>query len=48
MTKDTDGRRILSVTRVLLGIPSGFKDMEGNRCQWNDNALGQKDWGDLL
>ena len=48
MTKDTDGKRILSVTRVLLGIPSGFKDMEGNRCQWNDVALGQRDWGDLV
>ena len=48
MAKDTDGKRILSVTRVLLGIPSGFKDMEGNRCQWNDDAIGQKNWGDLL
>ena len=47
MGKDTNGKRILSVTRVLLGIPSSFRDMAGDRCQWNQSSLGQKDWGDL-
>lgn len=47
MAKDTDGKRILSVTRVLLGIPANFKDMNGNRCQWNQSVLGQKNWEEL-
>ena len=47
MGKDTNGKRILSVTRVFLGIPSGFVEQEGGRCQWNQSLLGQKNWGDL-
>ena len=44
---DGDGKRILRVRRVLLGIPNGFRDMKGNRIQWNQSLLGQKKWGDL-
>ena len=28
-------------------VPNGFKDMAGNRCQWNQSHLGQKNWSDL-
>ena len=48
MSADNDGRSILKIRRVLLGIPSNFKDMKGSRCQWNTSALGSKKWGDLI
>jgi hypothetical protein len=48
MGKDTDGKRILRATRVLLGIPSFFKDEIGRRCEWDDDKLGQKKWGSLI
>lgn len=44
---DKDGARILKVRRVLLGIPGTFVNMDGNRVQWSQSRLGQKDWGDL-
>ncbi len=48
MSADNDGRKILKVRRVLLGIPSNFKDMKGNRCKWNAEHLGTRKWEDLI
>lgn len=48
MSKDTNGARILQVKRDLLGIPSNFTDVNGDRCQWDPDTLGQKPWGSLI
>lgn len=47
-TKGGDGSRLLKVRRVLLGIPGFFKNIDGDRVQWSQGLLGQKDWGDLI
>ena len=47
-SNDNDGARILRVRRVLLGIPDIFVDMNGDRCQWNQTVIGQKNWDDIV
>lgn len=43
----TGGAKLLHVTRVLLGIPSACKDASGNRAEWDQGVIGQRDWSDL-
>lgn len=45
---ETDGKTVLfRVRRTLLGIPPAAKDVYGNRMQWEQQSIGQRDWGDL-
>ena len=45
---DTDGStRLLHVTRMLMGIPPAFKDVYGDRMEWDQDVIGQRDWSDL-
>lgn len=45
---DNDGRtRLLKATRTLLGVPPSVTDSTGNRAQWDQTTIGQRDWSDL-
>lgn len=45
---DNDGRtNLYKVTRELLGIPDSFVDKSGNRMEWNQAVIGQRDWNDI-
>jgi hypothetical protein len=45
---ETDGATpLFQIRRILLGIPNQAKDAYGNRLEWDQTEIGQRDWEDL-